>query len=242
MSINFSCPVCKTAYTVNDRDAGRKSSCAKCGQRLQVPASPAVAPSRHKTILGETAPPAPPPEPRPPRLPRRKSRPRPEPESDVIPDPDPIPTMGLPRPRRRRSLTMPLLAIGGAVALLGVTACCGGLIYLGSKADKDSKPGGQPAAPAVEVVEASDLLAQYSANSVRADNYYGHKRIRVRGRITSFLGGSVLLENFPAVTVFLNDKNEIAKLNKGEVRTFEGTISLGNEGGVWLGSARLVND
>src|SRR5215218_4585519 len=51
MSIRFACPACKTAYTVNDRDAGKKSECKTCGQRLQVPA-----PQRAKTVLGEALP------------------------------------------------------------------------------------------------------------------------------------------------------------------------------------------
>jgi predicted Zn finger-like uncharacterized protein len=36
MAIRFACPVCKTAYTVNDKNAGQKTDCTKCGQRLQV--------------------------------------------------------------------------------------------------------------------------------------------------------------------------------------------------------------
>jgi hypothetical protein len=52
MSIYFACPVCKTAYTVADRDAGKKSDCKACGQRLQVPS-----PKRLKTVLGEELPP-----------------------------------------------------------------------------------------------------------------------------------------------------------------------------------------
>jgi len=48
MSIQFNCPICKTSYTVGDQDAGKKSACKTCGQRLQVPA-----PIVQKTILGE---------------------------------------------------------------------------------------------------------------------------------------------------------------------------------------------
>ena len=48
MPITFACPICKTSYTVNDLDAGKKSDCKVCGQRLQVPAPPRV-----KTVLGE---------------------------------------------------------------------------------------------------------------------------------------------------------------------------------------------
>jgi transcription elongation factor Elf1 len=51
MSIRFACPVCKTDYTVNDRDAGKKAECKTCGQRLQVPPS-----QRAKTVLGEVLP------------------------------------------------------------------------------------------------------------------------------------------------------------------------------------------
>src|SRR6478609_12156619 len=49
VAIHFACPECKTAYTVNDRDAGKKSDCKVCGQRLEVPKPPA----RQKTVLGE---------------------------------------------------------------------------------------------------------------------------------------------------------------------------------------------
>jgi hypothetical protein len=48
VAIKFACPICKTPYTVNDRDAGKKADCKVCGQRLQVPAS-----ARRKTVLGE---------------------------------------------------------------------------------------------------------------------------------------------------------------------------------------------
>jgi len=40
MSISFTCPSCQSQYTVNNDDAGKKSNCKKCGQRLQVPAPP----------------------------------------------------------------------------------------------------------------------------------------------------------------------------------------------------------
>jgi len=52
VSIHFACPVCKTSYTVNDRNAGKKSECKRCGQRLQVPASRTM-----QTILEEELPP-----------------------------------------------------------------------------------------------------------------------------------------------------------------------------------------
>ena len=37
MSIRFTCPRCKTAYTADAHDAGKKSLCQECGRRLQVP-------------------------------------------------------------------------------------------------------------------------------------------------------------------------------------------------------------
>lgn len=54
MSIRFACPMCKTSYSVDDADAGKKSDCKKCGQRLQVPEPPR---SRSTTVLGESLPP-----------------------------------------------------------------------------------------------------------------------------------------------------------------------------------------
>jgi transcription elongation factor Elf1 len=49
--IRFACPKCQTAYTAHDRDAGKKSECKTCGQRLEVPA-----PLRSKTVLGQILP------------------------------------------------------------------------------------------------------------------------------------------------------------------------------------------
>jgi hypothetical protein len=48
VSIRFTCPICKTAYTVNDRNAGQKAECKVCGQRLQVP-TPAA---KTQTVVG----------------------------------------------------------------------------------------------------------------------------------------------------------------------------------------------
>jgi hypothetical protein len=57
MSIRFACPVCKTGYTVRDQDAGKKSDCKTCGQRLEVPKP------RAKTVLGRLEPADPEPDP-----------------------------------------------------------------------------------------------------------------------------------------------------------------------------------
>jgi predicted Zn finger-like uncharacterized protein len=51
MSIRFSCPVCKTSYTVRDADSGKKAECKKCGQRIQVPIP--IPQQRNKTVLGD---------------------------------------------------------------------------------------------------------------------------------------------------------------------------------------------
>lgn len=37
MAIRFTCPSCQTQYSVNDRYAGKRTSCKTCGVRLQVP-------------------------------------------------------------------------------------------------------------------------------------------------------------------------------------------------------------
>jgi hypothetical protein len=70
MSIRFACPVCQTKYAVNDRNAGKKSDCKVCGQRLQVPAKNA-----NKTVLGESVSPESPSVGNPPPLPRRRVKP-----------------------------------------------------------------------------------------------------------------------------------------------------------------------
>lgn len=49
LPIRFRCPTCQTTYTVESKHAGKKSPCARCGQRIQVPR-----PLRQsKTVLGE---------------------------------------------------------------------------------------------------------------------------------------------------------------------------------------------
>jgi predicted Zn finger-like uncharacterized protein len=37
VAIRFACPQCEAIYTVDDGKAGKKATCKKCGQRLQVP-------------------------------------------------------------------------------------------------------------------------------------------------------------------------------------------------------------
>jgi DNA-directed RNA polymerase subunit M/transcription elongation factor TFIIS len=37
MSIKFSCPKCKTVYTVNELSAGKEFECKSCGARMRVP-------------------------------------------------------------------------------------------------------------------------------------------------------------------------------------------------------------
>ncbi|WP_020470178.1 S1 family peptidase [Zavarzinella formosa] len=85
MAIHYACPVCKTSHVVDDWEAGKKSNCQKCGQRLQVPAA---SPPQMRTILGETvsSEPRPKPAPRPPR----QTPPPPTPASR--PDPVPMPS------------------------------------------------------------------------------------------------------------------------------------------------------
>lgn len=92
MSIHFICPVCKAKHTSNDQDAGKKSDCKKCGQRLQVPT-----PQRAKTILGEESPPTTPePRPEPPAEPPPPKKDYRESDLEYRPEPDD-------RPRRRRN-------------------------------------------------------------------------------------------------------------------------------------------
>jgi predicted Zn finger-like uncharacterized protein len=41
MAIRFVCPSCQTSYTVDDKNAGKKAKCAKCGEPIDIPAAPA---------------------------------------------------------------------------------------------------------------------------------------------------------------------------------------------------------
>lgn len=49
--IRFACPVCRSVLAVPEHAVGKKGSCPKCGQRLQIPA-----PSQNHTLLGISAP------------------------------------------------------------------------------------------------------------------------------------------------------------------------------------------
>src|SRR5947209_1716645 len=60
--IRFACPACKSVFETPDDKAGRKTTCPKCRQRLQVP-SPTIRPPRNKTVLGSLLPPVPGPPP-----------------------------------------------------------------------------------------------------------------------------------------------------------------------------------
>jgi HEAT repeat protein len=51
MAIRFSCPICQAQLSAPDGTEGRKSSCRKCGQRIEVPGE-----STNKTVLGRLTP------------------------------------------------------------------------------------------------------------------------------------------------------------------------------------------
>lgn len=51
MSIRFSCPSCKSIFTVSVAEAGTKTECNVCGQRIKIPA-----PQKQHTVLGEIVP------------------------------------------------------------------------------------------------------------------------------------------------------------------------------------------
>jgi predicted Zn finger-like uncharacterized protein len=121
VSIRFACPTCKTQYTVNDRDAGKKAECKTCGQRVQVPA-----PVRSKTVLGDALPPDRP-RPKVSQLPVARpshiEQPKPEPEDD----PTPVPIGYLPPIPKSYHLPKPVLlgciGGGGLLILIGLGIC-----------------------------------------------------------------------------------------------------------------------
>jgi uncharacterized paraquat-inducible protein A len=45
--IRFACPRCHATYSVPDLQAGKKTTCRGCGQKLKVPG-----PSRDQAVLG----------------------------------------------------------------------------------------------------------------------------------------------------------------------------------------------
>src|SRR5262245_63217170 len=89
MAIRFHCPQCQTHYTVNDRDAGKKSECKVCGVLLEVP-TPALAKLAEAPPAAKSTPP-------PVTLPLVEEA---EGSRDRYREPDPEPEPP-PRPRRR---------------------------------------------------------------------------------------------------------------------------------------------
>lgn len=94
MMIRFACPVCRSVLSVPEAAAGKKGSCPKCGQRLQVPAP------RGAIVLGDL-------------LPESPAEPAPLSSEENLPPP---PTFADPPPRPR----MRPLALVVACALIGV--------------------------------------------------------------------------------------------------------------------------
>lgn len=95
-------------------------------------------------------------------------------------------------------------------------------------------------APVVEspVVAAQDVLQDFGDNKIRAKQLY-RGTIRVKGQVTGFVGNIVLLETLPAMSCFGLSSDERSSLNRGDIVTVEGRISLGNAGGVYLRSCKL---
>jgi hypothetical protein len=89
------------------------------------------------------------------------------------------------------------------------------------------------------VYDASEVLSDYADNERAAEKKYGRK-VRVRGKVTGFLGNTVLLEHGPAISCFDLSDRDVEKLHRGSTCVIEGKPGLGNEGGVWLHECRVV--
>lgn len=142
MSIRFACPVCKTSYSVADSDAGKKSDCKSCGQRLQVP-TPAA--PRMRTVLGETMPEE---QPRPVRTPRERDEPVPIPMPSYLSR-----SSGKSRMRVKPALTviaacLILLGTGATVLIRGVARARQQEAALASR----TEPGKNPPPASLPVV------------------------------------------------------------------------------------------
>jgi predicted Zn finger-like uncharacterized protein len=157
VSIHFACPSCKTTYTVDDKHAGKKSNCAKCGQRLQVPTR---VPARNKTVLGDYLPvarhatPIEPHETEPiPLSPRRQAK-EDDGSADTPAAGDDVPFYGYcpPIPKSRNWL-LPVVVIGGALGFLLVFGTVLVLLFRGC----DSS-GGSPLLNVFSGEKDSDLL------------------------------------------------------------------------------------
>jgi hypothetical protein len=106
MEIHFSCPNCNSKYKVPKDKSGKKFTCAKCQQRLQIPV-----PVQSRTMLGEVHPPV--------RLPEPvyDSTTR---NADIGGQPasvDSVPVQLLPEKRSYRSCLVVMLICAGLIAL-----------------------------------------------------------------------------------------------------------------------------
>ena len=94
-----------------------------------------------------------------------------------------------------------------------------------------------------EVVEAREILRDYADNPSAADKKYKHDsfhKIRVRGTVDDFLGKIVLLERNPSISCFGLSSDEVADLSRGQTVTVEGSVSIGNSGGIHLSGCKVV--
>jgi hypothetical protein len=134
--IRFFCPQCQAVYDVPDKAAGKKTSCRKCGQRLQVP-RPVLPTERNKTVLGKLIPPfqAPGPiqvSPHRPALPPPLPPPLPPAQHSSERMHDALPDLAAPRKEVEQAAYVPVrFRAGTAVAAIALAfALCGTLEVL----------------------------------------------------------------------------------------------------------------
>lgn len=123
-----------------------------------------------------------------------------------------------------------MIAIGG----VGLVVCCGGFVALAMWGRT------LPTVPE-KVYEADDLLAAYKQSPAKMGDDFKDKRITVRGRITHFLGDSVLMGDGGTSITCLLPHSDAKKVSVGQTVKVRGTVTLGNSGGVWLNPAAIVD-
>lgn len=163
--------------------------------------------------------------------PRRKRR-RPEPADDDDSE-DEIPSTS--QSGKKNTPVLLIAGIIGAVILVLFVACCGGFFLIG----KNAKPR---ATQPEQVIDAQSLLDAYANNQVRAKENYGSRTIVVKGVVHSIQGTTIHLTGggtFPVIVCFDLSSREIATLNTGSNVVVEGRVTLGNAGGIYLGSCKL---
>lgn len=156
-----------------------------------------------------------------------------------------LPRAPRPKPKGGGANKVILIVLGSAAAvtLLGCAGLCvASQVWWANVPEERKQQIREEEAKRNAPVSAPALLKAYAENPVRAEQEYGNRTVRVKGKVTSITTTAIHLETFPAVICWTDRKDDIAKVSNGQTVVMEGRITLGNAGGIYLHDARLTGE